>query len=153
MREQGQAASERGVRRARELELLEAEAARDAAGEADQLPDERLLRPPEEDGGSRASVGRARPDRSVHSLEREIARLETDRQARLRDEIESLEGELERTRAEHVRLQEAAAERRSVRWKRPRLRWRAREGRREAERAVEGRPCTGRRRPAPTSPS
>src|SRR5215208_477882 len=41
MREQGQAASERGVRRARELELLEAEAARDAGGEADQLPDDR----------------------------------------------------------------------------------------------------------------
>jgi chromosome segregation protein len=138
VREQGQAASERGVRRARELELLEAEAARDTAGEADQLPDERLPRPPEEDGGStRAAWDALTPTDRVRSLEREIGRLETDRQARLRDEIESLEAELERTRAEHTRLQEEAAERRSALEAAEAEMESARTARREAERAVE----------------
>ena len=138
VREQGQAASERGVRRARELELLEAEAARDTAGEADQLPDERLPRPPEEDGGStRAAWDALAPTDRVRSLEREIGRLETDRQARLRDEIESLEGELERTRAEHARLEEAAAERRSALEAAEAEMESARTARREGERAVE----------------
>ena len=94
---------------ARELELLEAEAARDAAGEADPLPDERLPRPPEEDGGStRAAWDALAPATAIRSLEREIGRLETDRQARLREEVASLEAELERARGEHARLQEAA---------------------------------------------
>jgi chromosome segregation protein len=138
VREQGQAASERGVRRVRELELLEAEAARDPAGEADQLPDERLPRPPEEDGGStRAAWDALAPTDRVRSLEREIGRLETDRQARLRDEIESLEAELERTRGEHTRLQEAAAERRSALEAAEAEMESARTARREAERAVE----------------
>jgi chromosome segregation protein len=138
VREQGQAASERGVRRARELELLEAEAARDTAGEADQLPDERLPRPPEEDGGStRAAWDALAPTDRVRSLEREIGRLETDRQARLRDEIESLEAELERTRAEHARLQEAAAERRTALEAAETEMESARTARRDAERAVE----------------
>jgi chromosome segregation protein len=138
VREQGQAASERGARRARELELLEAEAARDTASETDQLPDERLPRPPEEDGGStRAAWDALAPTDRVRSLEREIGRLETDRQARLRDEIESLEGELERTRAEHARLQEAAAERRSVLEAAEVEMENARTARRGAERAME----------------
>ena len=138
VREQGQAASERGVRRARELELLEAEAARDTAGAADGLPDERLPRPPEEDGGStRAAWDALASTDRVRSLEREIGRLETDRQARLRDEIESLEAELERTRGEHTRLQEEAAQRRSALEAAEAEMESARTARRDAERAVE----------------
>src|SRR5919107_5366469 len=114
VREQGQAATERRARRARELELLVAEAERDAPSETDPLPDERLPRPPEEDGGStRAAWDALAPADRIRSLEREIGRLETDWQARLRDEIESLDAELEHSRGEHARLQEAAAQRKT----------------------------------------
>src|ERR671915_46796 len=50
VREQARAASERRERRLRQMEALEAEALRDAAAEADPLPEEELPRPPEEDG-------------------------------------------------------------------------------------------------------
>ena len=138
VREQGQAATERGARRERELELLEADAARHAASDTDALPDERLPRPPEEDGGStRAAWESLGPADRIRSLEREIGRLETDRQARLRDEIESLDSELERARGEHTRLQEAAAERQSALEAAEAEMEIARTARREAERAVE----------------
>ena len=113
VRDQGQSATERGARRARELELLEAEAARDATGEAHALPDERLPRPPEEDGGStRAAWDALTPSDRIRSLEREIDRLENDRQARLREEVASLEADLGRARGEHARLEAEAAQRR-----------------------------------------
>jgi chromosome segregation protein len=138
VREQGQAATERRARRARELELLVAEAERDAASETDPLPDERLPRPPEEDGGStRAAWDALAPADRIRSLEREIGRLETDRQARLRDEIESLDAELERSRGEHARLQEAAAERKAALDAAEAEMESARAQRREAERAAE----------------
>jgi chromosome segregation protein len=138
VREQGQAATERGARRARELELLQAEVARDAASETDPLPDERLPRPPEEDGGStRAAWDALAPADRLRSLEREIGRLETDRQARLRDEIESLDGELERARGEHARLHEAAAASRAALEAAEAEMDGARVARRDAERAVE----------------
>jgi chromosome segregation protein len=138
VREQGQAATERGARRARELELLEAEVARDAAGESGPLPDERLPRPPEEDGGStRAAWDGLTPSDRIRSLEREIERLETDRQARLRDEIESLDRELERARGEHARLAEAATASQAALTAAEAEMDSARAARREAERAVE----------------
>ncbi|MEA2377405.1 MAG: chromosome segregation protein, partial [Thermoleophilaceae bacterium] len=138
VREQGQAAAERRARRLRELELLEAEVERDGAGEADPLPDERLPRPPEEDGGSTRAAwdALAAADR-LRSLEREIERLETDRQSRVRDEIESLEADLERARGEHARLEEVAAERQTALAAADAEIERARSERREAERAVE----------------
>src|SRR5215208_6554203 len=138
VREQGQAATERGARRARELELLEAEVQGDAASETDPLPDERLPRPPEEDGGStRAAWDALAPADRIRSLEREVERLETDRQARLRDEIESLDAELERSRGEHARLQEAAAELKAALDAAEAEMESARAQRREAERAAE----------------
>ncbi len=138
VREQGQAATERGARRARELELLEAEVARDAAGESGPLPDERLPRPPEEDGGStRAAWDALTPSDRIRALEREIERLETDRQARMRDEIESLDRELERARGEHARLGEAAAAAQQALAAAEAEMDGARVARREAERAVE----------------
>jgi chromosome segregation protein len=138
VREQRQAATERGARRARELELLEAEVARDAAGESGPLPDERLPRPPEEDGGStRAAWDGLTPSDRIRSLEREIERLETDRQARLRDEIESLDRELERARGEHARLAEAAVASQAALTAAEAEMDSARAARREAERAVE----------------
>jgi chromosome segregation protein len=138
VREQGQAATERGARRARELELLEAEVARDAAGESGPLPDERLPRPPEEDGGStRATWDGLTPSDRIRSLEREIERLETDRQARLRDEIESLDRELERARSEHARLEETATAAQAALTAAEAEMDSARTARREAERAVE----------------
>jgi chromosome segregation protein len=138
VREQGQAAAERRARRLRELELLEAEAERDAADEADPLPDERLPRPPEEDGGStRAAWDTLAPADRIRSLEREVGRLETDRQARVRDELESLEAELERAAGEHARLQESAAAGKALLAGAEAEIEAARAARREAERAVE----------------
>ena len=138
VREQAQAAQERRARRLRELELLEAKALRDAGADADPLPDERLPRPPEEDGGStRAAWDALAPVERVRSLEREIARLDTDRQARLREEVASLEAELERARGEHQRLQEAATEHQAALATADAEIERARAGRRDAERAVE----------------
>ena len=138
VRDQAQAADERGARRARELELLAAEAERDAASEADPLPDERLPRPPEGDGGAtRATWEALAPADRIRSLEREIGRLETDRQARLRDEIESLEADLERARGEHGRLEQIAVERRAALEAAEQEVERARAARRESERAVE----------------
>src|ERR687896_677196 len=52
VREQARAASERRERWLRQLEVLEAEAARDAAAEADPLPEAELPRPPEDDGAA-----------------------------------------------------------------------------------------------------
>jgi chromosome segregation protein len=136
--EQAQAAQERRTRRLRELELLEAEALRDAGAEADPLPDAKLPRPPEEDGGStRAAWDALAPADRVRALEREVARLDTDRQARLRDEVASLEAELERARADHARVQEAAQERRAALTEAEAEIERARAQRRDAERAVE----------------
>jgi chromosome segregation protein len=138
VRDQGQSATERGARRARELELLEAEAARDASAEADALPDERLPRPPEEDGGStRAAWDALTPSDRIRSLEREIGRLESDRHARLREEVASLESDLERARGEHARLEAEAAQRRADLDAAETEIESARAARRDAERAVE----------------
>src|ERR687895_582342 len=59
VREQARAASERRERRLRQLEVLEAEAARDAAAEADPLPEAELPRPPEDEGPPTAAPGSA----------------------------------------------------------------------------------------------
>src|ERR687896_753368 len=100
-REQARAAAERRERRLRQLELLEEEAAREAAADADPLPEEELPRPPEEEASPAAGAAweaLASADR-VRSLEREVRRLETDREARLRDEIDALEAERRRALA------------------------------------------------------
>jgi chromosome segregation protein len=152
VREQARAAGERRERRLRELELLEAEAARDAAAEADPLPEEELPRPPEEESptGLAAAGGPAAPaspaltvwdalspaDR-IRSLEREIRRLETDREARLRDEIEALEAERALAQGERERLEGAAAELRTALEAAEREVEARRAERRDAERAVE----------------
>jgi chromosome segregation protein len=112
VREQARAASERRERRLRQLEVLEAEAARDAAAEAD-------------------------PANRIRSLEREIRRLETDREARLRDEIDALEAERAQAKAERARLEGAAAELRTALEAAERDVEARRAERREAERAVE----------------
>src|SRR5918999_1092696 len=128
VREQARAAAERRERRVRQLGLLEAEAARDAAAEADPLPDGELPRPPEDDGaatpaasgsytageGASAVWEALSPADRIRSLEREIRRLETDREARLRDEIDALESERARAQAERERLEGIAAERRTA---------------------------------------
>jgi chromosome segregation protein len=177
VREQARAAAERRERRVRQLELLEAEAARDAAAEADPLPDEELPRPPEDEGaagsaappaadpaaGSAATLagelaalpaadpaaGSAAPpaptlawealspaDR-IRSLEREVRRLETDREARLRDEVDALEAERQQALAERERLEGLAAELRTALDAAEREVEARRAERREAERAVE----------------
>src|SRR4051812_22368853 len=77
VREQAQAAVERRARRTQELALLEAEIDRDGAHEAEPLADDRLPRPPEEDGGSsRAAWDALAPADRLRSLEREGERLE-----------------------------------------------------------------------------
>ncbi len=146
VREQGAAALERRARRVRELELLEAEAARDTPAEAGSLPAERLPRPPEEDGGStRAAWDALAPADRIRSLEREVERLETDRQARLREEVASLEAELERARAEQSRLQQAAAAARAALG-------RHRQGDRARPRRAPRRRARGRGGPRPRRP-
>jgi chromosome segregation protein len=138
VREQAQAAVERRARREHELELLEAEIERDGARDAEPLADERLPRPPEEDGGStRAAWDALAPADRLRSLEREVERLETDRQARVRDELASLEADLERVQAEHARLLEEAAGRKAALEEAETAVEKARGERREAERAVE----------------
>jgi chromosome segregation protein len=160
VREQARAAVERRERRMRQLELLEAEAARDAAAEADPLPDDELPRPPEEEAvaaraeaaapGAPASPALGAPaspaiatwealspaDR-IRSLEREIRRLETDREARLRDEIDALEAERAHAQAERERLEGAATELRTALEAAERDVETRRAERRDAERAVE----------------
>jgi chromosome segregation protein len=136
VREQTRAAEERRERRLRQLELLEAEAARDAAAEADPLPDDELPRPPEDEAASPVWDALSPADR-IRSLEREIRRLETDREARLRDEIDALEAERAQAQAERERLEGAAAELRSALEAAERDVEARRGERREAERAVE----------------
>jgi chromosome segregation protein len=139
-REQARAAAERRERRLRQLELLEAEARREAAAEADPLPDERLPRPPEEGHAgatSRPTWEALAPADRIRSLEWEIRRLETDREARLRDEIGALEAEREAALAARRRLEAAAAERRAALAAADREVERSRAARREAERATE----------------
>jgi chromosome segregation protein len=138
LRDQARAAEERRARREHELGLLQAAAERDAAAEADPLPDDRLPRPPEDElSGDRAAWEALAAADRIRSLEREVARLETDRQARLRDEIQGLEQELERQRAEHARLDAAAGERRTTLAAAEEEMERARAARRESERSVE----------------
>jgi chromosome segregation protein len=154
VREQARAAGERRARRVRQLELLEAEAARDAAAEADPLPEDRLPSPPEDEGAAPAAPASAAasaapgaaafsawealsPADRIRSLEREIRRLETDREARLRDEIDALEAERARAQAERERLDGAAAELRTALEAAERDVESRRSERREAERAVE----------------
>src|SRR4051794_1442417 len=138
VREQAQAAVERRARRTQELALLEAEIDRDGAHEAEPLADDRLPRPPEEDGGSsRAAWDALAPADRLRSLEREVERLETDRQARVREELASLEADLERAQAEHARLEQVAAAARAKLDETDGAIEKARVERREAERAVE----------------
>jgi chromosome segregation protein len=168
VREQARAATERRERRMRQLELLEAEAARDEAAEADPLPDGELPPPPEDDGvpaaaeghGSRAAAGSPAapgagaasgapaspalaawealsPADRIRSLEREIRRLETDREARLRDEIDALEADRTQAQAERERLEVTAAELRTALEAAERDVEARRAERRDAERAVE----------------
>jgi chromosome segregation protein len=136
VREQTLAAQERRERRMHQLELLQDEVERDAAAAAEPLPDERLPRPPEQESERPAWEALAAVDR-VRSLEREIRRLETDREARLRDEVEALEAERARAAAEVERLEGLAAGARSTLEAAEAEVERTRAGRREAERAVE----------------
>ncbi|HYN49709.1 MAG TPA: AAA family ATPase [Thermoleophilaceae bacterium] len=138
--EQARAAAERRERRLRQLELLEAEVQRAAAAEAGRVPEESLPRPPEE------AVPGATPHATweallggdrIRSLEREVRRLESDREARLRDEIAALEAERMQTLAEHERLESVAAEQRKALEAAEREVERTRRERREAERATE----------------
>ena len=138
--EQTRAAAERRERRLRQLEVLEAEAQRAAAKEAEPLPEDRLPRPPEEDvAGStpRAAWEALPPADRIRSLEREIRRLETDREARLRDEIAALQREHEQAVGAHERLQAAVAAQRTGLEAAEREVERARNERRGAERATE----------------
>src|SRR5918999_1829988 len=157
VREQARAASERRERRLRQLEVLEAEAARDAAAEADPLPEAELPRPPEDEGPPAAAPGSAvaaspgpawealSPADRIRSLEREIRRLETDREARLRDEIDALEAERAKAQADRERLERAAAELRAALDAAERDVEARRAERREAERAGESaRACAAR---------
>jgi chromosome segregation protein len=116
--------------------VLEAEAARDAAAEADPLPEAELPRPPEDEGSSPIWEALSPADR-IRSLEREIRRLETDREARLRDEIDALEAERAKAQADRERLERAAAELRAALDAAERDVEARRAERREAERAVE----------------
>jgi chromosome segregation protein len=140
VREQAQAAAERRERRLRQLELLEAQAQRAAAAEAEPLPEERLPRPPEPAAADstppEAWEAFTAADR-IRSLEREIRRLETDREARLRDEIAALETERGEAAAAHERLRAATAGRRTALEEAEREAERTRNERREAERATE----------------
>jgi chromosome segregation protein len=136
VRDQARAAAERRDRRLRQLELLEGEVQREAAAEADPVPDERLPRPPEDESERAAWDALLATDR-VRSLEREIKRLETDREARLSEEIAGLEAERERARAECGRLERVADERRSALESADREVERARAERHAAERQVE----------------
>jgi chromosome segregation protein len=108
VRDQVRAAGERRERRLHQLELLEAEAARDAAVDADPLPDDRLPGPPQEDGGPGTWEALSPADR-IRSLERELRRLESDREARLRDEIAALEAERRQALSERAQLERVAA--------------------------------------------
>ncbi len=154
VREQARAAAERRERRLRQLELLEAEAEREAAAAAGPLPDAELPRPPEDElrgpaedaagPGDAADLGTARtdwealaPSDRIRSLEREVRRLETDREARLNDEIAALEAERAQAEAERERLDAEAAEARGVLETAEADVERARAARREAERGVE----------------
>ena len=149
VREQARAAAERRERRLRQLELLEAEAEREAAAAAGPLPDAELPRPPEDDSpagrrGLTPPTGTARtdwealaPGDRIRSLEREVRRLETDREARLNDEIAALEAERAQAEAERDRLDAEAAEARGVLETAEAEVERARAARREAERGVE----------------
>jgi len=138
--EQARAAAERRERRLRQLELLEAEAQRAAAAEAEPLAEEQLPRPPEEsapEATPQAAWEALHPADRIRSLEREVRRLETDREARLGDEIAALESERERAAGVHDRLEAAAAEQHTAFEAAEREVERARAERREAERATE----------------
>jgi chromosome segregation protein len=138
--EHAQAAAERRERRLRQLELLEAETERAATAEAEPLPEERLPGPPE--GPEAGSQSRAAWDAlaatdRVRSLERELHRLESDREGRLRAEVAALEAERGEAVAAHERLQAAAARGRAVLDEAEQEVERARAERRDAERAAE----------------
>jgi chromosome segregation protein len=135
VREHTRAAGERREQRLRRLEALESEAARDAAAEADPLPDDRLPNPPEDEGA--AAWEPLSPADRIRSLEREIRRLETDREARLRDEIDALEAERREALSERDRLQGVAAGLRTALESAEREVEARRAERRDAERAVE----------------
>ena len=140
VREQTHAAAERRERRVRQLELLEGELEREAAAAADPLPDERLPRPPEdahEDGTPPATWDALQPADRIRSLEREIRRLETDREARLADEIDALEAERARAVAERERLEAIAGRAQAALDTAARDAERTRAERRRAELAVE----------------
>ena len=136
--EQVRAARERRERRLRRLELLEGEAARDAAEEADPLPEDRLPSPPEDEGSAPPAAWEAlSPADRIRSLEREVRRLETDREARLREEIDALDAERAQAQAERERLERAAAELRTALDAAEREVEARRAERRDAEHAVE----------------
>ena len=139
--EQVRAAAERRERRLRQLELLEAEAQRAASAEAEPLPEEHLPRPPQQagpDAEGQDAWEELPPADRIRSLEREVSRLESDREARLRDEIAALDAERAQATREHERLQTVAAEQRTALETAEREVERSRGERREAERATEG---------------
>ena len=139
--EQVRAAAERRERRLRQLELLEAEAQRAATAEAEPLPEEDLPRPPQQagpDAEGQDAWEELPPADRIRSLEREVSRLESDREARLRDEIAALDTERAQATREHERLQTVAAEQRTALETAEREVERSRGERREAERATEG---------------
>ncbi len=138
--EQTRAAGERRERRLRQLELLEAEARKEAAADGAPMSEERLPRPPEEavpGATTQAAWDALPPADRIRSLEREVRRLESDREARLREEIAALDAERAEAAAAHERLEAVAAERRAALDRAEREVERAREERREAERATE----------------
>jgi chromosome segregation protein len=89
------------------------------------------------DGGASAAWEALSPADRIRSLEREIRRLETDREARLRDEIDALESERARAQAERERLDGIAAERRAALDAAERQVEARRSERRDADRSVE----------------
>jgi chromosome segregation protein len=138
--EQARAAAERRERRLRQLELLEAEAQRAAAAEAEPVAEESLPRPPEEavpGATPQATWDALLPGDRIRSLEREVRRLESDREARLRDEIAALDAERVQALAEHERFENAAGEQRKALEAAERDVEHTRGERREAERATE----------------
>ena len=135
VRDQARAAAERAGRRARTLEALEGEAERDDQNSA-PLPEERLPRPPEREEG-RPGWEALSPGDRIRSLEREVRRLETDRAARLREEIASLDAERELAAERREALAAVVSQRREKAEVADREVETARAARTEAERAAE----------------
>jgi chromosome segregation protein len=138
-REQASTAAERGERRSRQLELLEAQAAADLAADSDRVADGELPRPPGPDEEGRADWEALAPADRIGAIERELERLDAERETRLREELAGLEAEHEAAERRHAELEETVAARRAALADAERAADAARARRREAERGVEAR--------------